>query len=434
MEPSSWIALGALFCLTGASAFFTGTQTAVLSADANRIASLVEDGSRSAQRLQKFLDDPGMSIAVGRIGSIISLVIAAAIAGGPVTTQISSGLGNSTLASFLVIITAGTLLILFGTTVPRAIAARHWESWSLMMVVPYAIAGWILRPVIYLFALSSDWVLKPFDAHSHAKAGTDVTAGIRELIEEGEKQGPIDPEGVAMIHGVLDISHEPVRSIMVPRPDMVMVPAGTTAREALDVAIEKGFSRLPIYVDSVDTVLGVVSVREIAGILREEGNGSTLVENVAWKPHFVPETKLIDDLLSELRSLQIHLAIVVDEYGDTAGIVTMEDIIEEIVGEIRDETDVEDPAMVPINKDVVVVDGRTRVSELNQHLNINLEVADADTVGGAVFVTLGHVPAVGESLEIDNIHIEVLRIENTRIRRLKISRNLSETVRHESDD
>ncbi len=434
MEPSSWVAFGAIFCLTGASAFFAGTQTAVLSAEANRIAILAENGNHSAHRLQKFLDDPGMSISIGRIGSIISLVVAAAIAGGPVTSEISTVLGNNTLASFLTIVITAILLILFGTTIPRAIAARHWEPWSLTMVIPYAIAGWILRPAIYLFALSGDWILKPFDAHSHAKSSTEVAAGIRELIEEGEKQGPIDPEGVAMIHGVLDISHEPVRSIMVPRPDMVMVPAGTTVREALDTAMEKGFSRLPIYVDSVDTVLGIVSVREIAGILREEGNGSTLVENVAWKPHFVPETKLIDDLLSELRSLQIHLAIVVDEYGDTAGIVTMEDIIEEIVGEIRDETDVEEPAMVPINNDVVVVDGRTRVSELNQHLNINLEVADADTVGGAVFVTLGHVPAVGESLEIDNIHIEVLRIENTRIRRLKISRNLSETVEHKSGE
>ena len=225
-----------------------------------------------------------------------------------------------------------------------------------------------------------------------------------------------------MIHGVFDLGSRPVRAVMTARPDVIMVASGTATWEALDLAIRHGFSRLPVYQDTVDTVLGVVSVREMAVALRTEMNGNTPVEDLIWDPLFVPETKLIGDLLAELQEVKKHLAIVVDEYGDTAGIATLEDIIEEIVGEIADETDVESPGLVKLDENTAVVDGKMALADLNDEMDLAINTDDADTVAGLVFLSLGHVPIEGEILDLEQVRIEVLRVDNARIRRLRLIR------------
>ena len=225
-----------------------------------------------------------------------------------------------------------------------------------------------------------------------------------------------------MIHGVFDLASRPVRAIMTARPDVMMVESGTSTGEALDLAIKHGFSRLPVYRETVDTILGVVSVREMAVALRAENNGDTPVDELMWDPLFVPETKLSGDLLAELQDLKTHMAIVVDEYGDTAGIATLEDIIEEIVGEIADETDIEQPGLVQLDENTAVVDGRMALADLNDEMDLDIETDGADTVGGLVFLRLGHVPEEGEKLEVDGVSIEVLRVDNTRIRRVRLVR------------
>lgn len=286
---------------------------------------------------------------------------------------------------------------------------------------------WVMRLVAPL-----TWVLgRPGALWSRVAGGavptvpdTDSNEEIRWLIQEGEKRGAIEDDEAAMIHGVFDLASRPVRAIMTARPDVIMVESETSAGEALDLAIKHGFSRLPVYRETVDTIVGVVSVREMAVALRAEHNGDTPVDELMWDPLFVPETKLSGDLLAELQELKTHMAIVVDEYGDTAGITTLEDIIEEIVGEIADETDIERPGLVQLDENTAMVDGRMALADLNDEMDLDIEADGADTVGGLVFLTLGHVPEEGEKLEVDGVSIEVLRVDNTRIRRLRLVRQV----------
>jgi CBS domain containing-hemolysin-like protein len=209
---------------------------------------------------------------------------------------------------------------------------------------------------------------------------------------------------------------------MTPRPDVVMVPAGALATEALDVALERGFSRIPVYQDSVDRVLGTVSVRDIAETIRNNEQTPAAVETVMRDAYFVPEAKMVDDALADMQSSRVHMAIVVDEYGDTAGIVTMEDIIEEIVGDIADESDRELTSFIALNENEAVVDGTFSIADLNDEMDLALTADEADTIAGLVFVTLGRVPDEGDRIAVDGASVQVLRIENTRIQRLKVTK------------
>ena len=234
-----------------------------------------------------------------------------------------------------------------------------------------------------------------------------------------------------MIHGVFELHNRTVRQIMTPRPDVVMVPAGTLVTEALDVALERGISRIPVYQDSVDRVVGTVSVRDIAASIRNGEQTPAAVEAVMRDPYFVPETKMVDDALAVMQSSRVHMAIVVDEYGDTAGIVTLEDIIEEIVGDIADESDRELISFIALNENEAVVDGTFSIADLNDEMDLALAVDEADTIAGLVFVTLGRVPDEGDRISVDGASIQVLNVENTRIQRLKVVRN---PIKSSSDD
>jgi CBS domain containing-hemolysin-like protein len=323
-------------------------------------------------------------------------------------------IGLTTLIAILVMVTGGDLASRYGSNHPESLAL--WTASSVELAIR------ISKPLTWpLERVGPAWM--QFTGSSPMAAEDITTNGeLRWLIQEGEKRGEIEDDEAAMIHGVFDLGSRPVRAVMTARPDVIMVASGTATWEALDLAIRHGFSRLPVYQDTVDTVLGVVSVREMAVALRTEVNGNTPVEDLIWDPLFVPETKLIGDLLAELQEVKKHLAIVVDEYGDTAGIATLEDIIEEIVGEIADETDVDSPGLVKLDENTAVVDGKMALADLNDEMDLAINTDDADTVAGLVFLSLGHVPIEGETLDLEQVRIEVLRVDNTRIRRLRLIR------------
>ena len=201
-----------------------------------------------------------------------------------------------------------------------------------------------------------------------------------------------------------------------------MVPAGTPVTEALKLALERGFSRIPVYQDSIDRVVGTVSVRDIAASISNGEQTPAFVDAVMRDPHFVPEGKMVDEALADMQNSRVHMAIVVDEYGDTAGIVTMEDIIEEIVGEIADESDRELTSFIALNDNEAVVDGKFSIADLNDEMDLQLTLDEADTIAGLVFVTLGRVPDEGDRISMNGASVEVLRVENTRIRRLRVAR------------
>jgi len=423
LEPSSWVSLPIVLGLTLVNVLIVASESAVLAVRPSRIAELAESGDLRAGRVRRLKENPQRLRTTLRAVTTILAFSAAVVAAVNLGPELARIIPSSPVAVGLV-----TLIAILITVVGADLATRRRSGDPESLALGAAsLIEWVMRLVAPL-----TWVLgRPGALWSRVTGGavpsvpdTDSNEEIRWLIQEGEKRGAIEDDEAAMIHGVFDLASRPVRAIMTARPDVIMVESGTSAGEALDLAIKHGFSRLPVYRETVDTIVGVVSVREMAVALRAEHNGDTPVDELMWDPLFVPETKLSGDLLAELQELKTHMAIVVDEYGDTAGITTLEDIIEEIVGEIADETDIERPGLVQLDENTAMVDGRMALADLNDEMDLDIEVDGADTVGGLVFLTLGHVPEEGEKLEVDGVSIEVLRVDNTRIRRLRLVRQV----------
>ena len=236
-------------------------------------------------------------------------------------------------------------------------------------------------------------------------------AAADDVIEHGERE---------LIESVIEFGDTIAREVMVPRTDMASVGRDTTIAQAMDVAIGRGFSRLPVVGDDIDDIVGIVYVKDLAGAERS-ARGNEPVTTVMRSPHFVPETKKADELLELMQAGKFHLAIVVDEYGGTAGLVTLEDLLEELVGDIRDEFDREEPLHETLADGAVRVHGRLSMSDLNELLDANLPDDDWDTVGGLIFNTLGHVPNVGETVDVDGYRFRVERLQGRRITRVRVT-------------
>ena len=319
---------------------------------------------------------------------------------------------------------AGALLIVlvFGVAIPNAWAKYAGES-LLVRVLPLLSGLRLLfYPVIIFLELFDPLVRRlagvPVrDAKSYAN---ELEQQILEAVSEGERHGAVDEEEKEMIESVIELTDTHVEEIMTPRTDIVSIPKDADLDVILETIRAKGHSRIPVYDGTIDTILGVLYAKDL--LQRKQNDPFDLTE-VMRKVLFIPESKLIRDLLREFQAQKIHIAVVLDEYGGTAGLVTIEDILEELVGEIRDEYDDADPVELKrIDESTVEVDARMRIDDLNDELNLDLpEDGDYETIGGFVFSRLGKIPQVGECYEADTVGIEVIEAEPRRIRRLRLS-------------
>ena len=423
MEPSSWASLVAILALTLINGFFAAAETAVVSVRPSRIQELVDAGDSRARRVQKFLDNPRRFLATIQVAITILGFFAGALGAVTLGPELAKLIPSAALSVVIVTLAAAFITIVGGEVVPKSLSLQNAEGFALQISAPISLIARIFAPIVAVLDGASRVILRLMGSTLRVSLPAVTDAEVKILLEEGEKRGTIEQDEVEMIHGVFDMHDRSVRQIMTPRPDVVMVEVGTAATEALDLALEQGFSRIPVYRDSVDRVVGTVSVRDIAASIRHSDNNPGLIDVVMRKAHFVPEAKMVDEALADMRDSKVHMAVVVDEYGDTAGIVTMEDIIEEIVGEIADESDRKTASFIPLNDNEAVVDGTLSIADLNGEMDLELDLDDADTVAGLVFVTLGRVPDDGDRITVDGVRIEVLRVENTRIKRLKVTKN-----------
>ena len=428
LEPSSWASLIAILALTVTNGFFAAAETAVVSVRPSRIQELVAEGDAGARRVQAFLDNPHRFLATIQIAITILAFFAGAVGAVSLGPELAKLIPNDAVAVVIVTLTTAFVSIVGGEIVPKSLSLQNAESIALRISAPVSLIARIFAPIVSVLEGASGFLLRLMGSHRRVSLPAVTNAEVRILLEEGEKRGTIEQEEVEMIHGVFDIHNRAVRQIMTPRPDVVMVAAGTLVTEALKLALERGFSRIPVYRDSIDRVVGTVSVRDIAASISNGEQTPDIVEAVMRDPYFVPEAKMVDDALAEMQNSRVHMAVVVDEYGDTAGIVTMEDIIEEIVGEIADESDRESTSFIALNDNEAVVDGKFSIADLNDEMDLQLTLDEADTIAGLVFVTLGRVPDEGDRIVVDGASVEVLRVENTRIQRLRVTRTLDESA------
>jgi len=394
------------------SAFFSSSEVALISITRARVRTLVNDKRSGAVALAALKENPDHFLITILIGNTIVNIAAASIATAiAINTFGSIGVG---IATFIVVI----VLLIFGEIGPKIYATRAPDTFPRAVAPVILFLSRILSPVIWVVERVSPSLGVGKDSSEPAVTEEE----IKEWIDVGKEEGTIEQDEKDMLYSVLEFGDTTAREIMTPRVDVTIMEDTTDISEAIRIFNETGFSRIPVYHDQIDNITGVLNVKDIFSVMISRRKDLSIKE-IMYDPTFVPETKKIDDLLKELQVHRVQIAIVIDEYSSFVGIVTVEDILEELVGDIRDEYDREEPEVQKIAEGVYILDAQMWVEDANEELGIGLPVDESyETVGGLLIDGLGHIPQhPGEKVEIGDgkITLVVVQMHGRRIVKIK---------------
>jgi len=366
-----------------------------------------------------------VQIGVTLVGFLASAFAAVSVAGIPAKWLVAAGMSASSakaLAVLLVTILVGAITLVLGEIAPKSLAMQHSERVALKTAGTINLLAILALPAVRIISFLSDLVVRPFGGHVRFSAPILTEEELKMLVEAGEEEGVIEIEEKQMIHSIFDFTDTVARQVMKPRTDMHCASITSSLDELLDVITTTGHSRIPIYEDNVDKIIGVVHAKDLLPVLRQEKRLFD-IRAVMREAYFIPETKDLAELLAEFKGGHIQMAIVRDEYGGTAGLVTVEDLLEEIVGEIRDEYDIEEPLIDVLDEDHAIVNARMSVDDLNEQMSLSIpESEEYETIGGFVFDLFGRQPVSGEVVSYENVDFRVEEIEGGRLERITVTR------------
>jgi putative hemolysin len=424
--------LGLIVVLILLNGIFSATEIALVTIRRSRLQQLADEGNGGAIRVQRLKENPGRFLAVIQVGITFLGFLASAFAAVSLVDGMQEALDDlglpvgvaSTLA--LVVVTGVLTLftIVFGELVPKQIGLAHSERVAFTFSRLIEVLGRIFAPLVAFLTIVTRSISRLFRA--------DVTADerisseeLRLIIEQGGEQGVLEAEEEQMIHAVIELGEQRVHEVMVPRTDMVTLSGTVTFEEAIETIVAEGHSRIPVYEESIDEIVGILYAKDLLPFVVRPNGDRPELRTLLRTPVFVPESMTVDDLLHELQRRKVHLAIVLDEYGGTAGLVTIEDLIEEIVGEIQDEYDVEEPMIVRLSDDEVRVDGRAAVDDLQDLFDTTFGLEDEDeydTVGGLIYHRIGGIPKPGDEVRVDGLLLTVESTDGRRVGKVLVVR------------
>jgi putative hemolysin len=411
--------------LTLLEAVFVAAEIALVTMRRTRVAQLVEEGSGSARRVQRLIAQPGRFLAVTQIGLTFIGFLASAFAAVSLTVELETALDGvpavKNIAGPLSLVVVTLLLslftIVFGELVPKSLALAHTERFALSLSWLVDLLLRVLAPLVWLLTRITNAVTRMLGG-DHMTENMMSTEELKLIVERGGEQGILEAEEEQMIAAVIELGERRAHEVMVPRTSIVALPGNATIEECIDRIVEGGHSRIPIYEDSVDEVVGILYAKDLLPFLKTADRPRPSVRSLLRTPLFVPESMSIDDLLHEFQRRKVHIAIVLDEYGGTAGLVTIEDLLEEIVGEIQDEYDVEEPMVERLSDTEVRLDGRAAVDELEELFDMRLGLQDEDeydTIGGLIYHRIGGVPVPGDQVDVDGLTLTVESTDGRRV-------------------
>jgi putative hemolysin len=416
-------------CLLG-NGFFSGSEIAIISMRRSRVEQLIAEGSRGARWVKHLQDNMDRFLATVQIGVTLMGTLAGVIGGYVASRYLEPVLARSVLASYVPPAFEATLLVgvvivyvelILGELVPKALALRFTDTVAVIVAWPLDILARFSKVVIAFLTASTRAVLFVFRVKDIGHRTFVSEEEIKHLVKEGREQGVLDQTEEDLIHSVFEFSETPVKKVMVPRPKIVSLDVSTAPEEVGHFMVESGFSRIPVYDGSPDNMVGVVYIKDALRLL--EKHQPVVLRKILHPVHFVPETKKVGELLKELQKRRTHLALVIDEHGSLVGLVTLEDVLEEIVGEIQDEYDWEERPVEKLRDGSLVVDGTVSAADLRQNYEIPIpESEDFDTVAGFMLDCLGAVPRGGEVVQIGDWRLTVVDVERNRISKVKIDR------------
>lgn len=410
MTSDQWLHLVGLFILFVLSAFFSGSETALMSMDRLRVKYLAEKDRPGARKLAALLERPEGVLSAILVGNNVVNIMVSVFA----TTLFIEFFGQR--GELLTILVLTPVLLIFSEVCPKTYAANYPEKISFAVLHPIRAFMWLLRPVTWLVAGTSGLLTRVLRGEAVRPLISEDE--IRSIIEFGEHAGVVAKDKRRMLHGVFDLAEIRVRDVMVPRTEVVGIDVSASFAEVVQLAATARHSRFPVYEGDLDRVVGVIHSKEILSYLDRPEDFSLI--GLARPPYFVPEAKPIETLMQAFRRKHLHLAVVVDEYGGVEGICTLEDIVEEIVGEIQDEYDEEEILVTQLAPDRYLVDGSTTLRYINRRYGLSLSEEHVNTLAGFLLHRFGSIPEPGDLCEAEGVRFSVRQVEGRRIEKIEM--------------
>ena len=412
------IGVGLLILL---NAFFVAAEYGLVTARRTRIVELGQEGNRRARDVLRITGDPGRFIAAMQLGVTLTSLGIGALGEHVLTREFDAWMATA-LAIVLAYLILTTVHVIFGELVPKGVALGHAEGTALWVSVPVRAFFLIFRPAIWFLRRATEWILLSFGLEPPgAERDVHSEVELRMLLSRSSQEGAIEEEERQMIDKVFIFGDKDVADVMVARPDVASVSVDLPPEEALAIVLDSPYTRYPVYRESLDDIVGVLHVRDLFTAIHDRGISDLELEQLLRPAYIVPENKDLASLLQEFRATSNHFAVVVDEYGAMVGICTLEDLLEEIVGEIEDEFDVPEEPVEEVDDHTFHVDGMFPIEEFNARFGTEIPEEDFHTVAGFVFGQLGRAPEPGDDVVYDGLRFDVLEVEGNRIERVCVT-------------
>lgn len=422
-----WSQLVLLVVLIAVNAYFAAAEIAMVSANKNRIKTLAGEGNKKAIALDKLLEEPNKFLSAIQV--IITLAgfwnsaEAAVSLSGYVSRvfHLSQFAYGEKISVFIVTVLLSFFTLVLGELVPKRIAMIHADGMAMAVVKPILIISKVLKPFLWLISISVTLVLKLCRQKTDVVDSEYSEEDVVSMLEAGRASGELKEAGKKMITSIFAFDDLLAYEVMTPRTDVFTIDVNAPTEEYIDELMELRYSRIPVYEDDRDNIIGILYIKDYLIKAREAGFDNVDIRPILRKPYFIPETKNIDDLFYDLQTKRQHIAILIDEYGGFAGIVTMEDIIEEVMGDIDDEYDEEEPTIQKTGENTYIVDGSMDLDDINEELGTDLESENSETLGGLIIDIIGEIPDeedAGREVEFENYRFRVDSIKDRRIEQI----------------
>ena len=402
------------------SAVFVAAEYALVTARRSRLEERAGRGGRGARTALRLMDEPVRFIGLIQVGITVFAILIGAV-GEPLLSDLFEPPLSAGVAFAIAFVILTYLSVVLGELVPKAVALQRAERIAITFAVPLDVLARVVHPLVWLLQVSANAVLrllrvKPAPAGMIAYTRED----IRHSVAAAEDVGELQEAEEEMLYKVFDFASKEVSAVMVPRPEVVALSVDMPPEDALATVVDSPFTRYPVYRDSLDEIVGVLHVRDLFAAMHNLGLAAVQIASIVRPAYVVPETKDLAALLGDFRREKQHMAVVVDEYGAREGIVTLEDVLEEIVGEIEDEFDLPDTSVERIDESHIRIDGTYTIDDFNEEFSTALEEEDFHTMAGLVFGELGRAPEVGDAVAVDGLRLTVIEVEGSRILKLEV--------------
>ncbi|MHC1684469.1 MAG: hemolysin family protein [Clostridiaceae bacterium] len=415
--------------LTLINAFFASAEMAIVSMNKNKVKLLADEGNKRAQLLLKLIQEPTKFLSTIQVGITLAGFFSSASAATGISDNFAVYLSSlnvpysEEIALVLITIGLSYITLVFGELFPKRLALQKSEAIAMFSVVPIVYVSKITNPFVKLLSASTNILAKITGLDRNNLEEKVSKEEIKSLVEVGQEHGVINETEKEMINSIFDFDDKLAKEVMTPRTEVFLIDINEPVNQFLDKLLEEKYSRVPVYDDNMDNIIGILYIKDFIIEARKHGFENVDIKNILHAPYFVHESKNIDKLFKELQSSKNHMAILIDEYGGFSGVVTIEDLIEEVMGNIEDEYDDEEPEITKVDNNTYIVSGLLSLDELNEYLALDLTSENYDTVGGFLMDLMGRIPKKNEekTIKYGNVIFKIEEVKEKRIEKVKIS-------------